>query len=245
MEAGVIRWVYAFVDRPRERFGEAAEFWTAVTGTALSARRGAVDEFATLVPDGATDACVKLQGVADGGGGAHLDLAVEDVRALAGRAVELGAAVVADHGEYVVLASPAGVPFCAVPWHGESRRPEVFEGTRMDQVAIDVAADAYEAEAEFWGGLTGWPVLSGSRPEFRVVKAPAELPIRILLHRLDVPRPAGAHLDLACADRSAVRAAHEELGAVTVAEHPHWTVMRDPSGGLYCLTARNPDTGTL
>ena len=25
----------------------------------------------------------------------------------------------------------------------------------------------------------------------------------------------------------------------------HWTVLRDPAGGVYCLTARDPGTGTL
>ncbi|PBC67390.1 hypothetical protein BX265_7989 [Streptomyces sp. TLI_235] len=239
----MIHWVYAFVDRPRERFEAAASFWTAVTGTSLSARRGAEGEFATLLADGA-DACLKLQAVTDGGG-AHLDFAVEDVRALADRAVRLGAAVVADHGDLVVLSSPAGQPFCAVPWNGEAKRPGVVDGTRLDQVSVDVAADGFAAESEFWGALTGWPVLTGSRPEFRVVKPPAELPIRILLQRLDTPRPTGAHLDLACADRAATRRAHERLGAAFVAEHSHWIVMRDPAGGTYCLTARDPETGAL
>ncbi|MCU7820565.1 VOC family protein [Kitasatospora sp. DSM 101779] len=240
----MIRWVYAFVDRPRERFEQAAGFWTAATGTALSQPRGADGEFATLLSQG-TDACLKLQGVADGAGGAHLDLAVEDVRALTEHAVRLGASVVAEEAGLVVLASPAGQLFCAVPWHGESRRPPVFAAARLDQVALDVPGEAFEAEAAFWGGLTGWPVLTGSRPEFRVVRPPAELPVRILLHRLDDPRPAGAHLDFACADRAAARLDHEKLGAVLVAEHGHWTVMRDPAGGTYCLTDRDPHTGSL
>ncbi|MGP4083372.1 VOC family protein, partial [Streptomyces sp. KR55] len=25
----------------------------------------------------------------------------------------------------------------------------------------------------------------------------------------------------------------------------HWTVMRDPAGGTYCLTGRDPETGRL
>src|SRR3954471_5836750 len=85
----VIGWVYALVDRPRDRFGAAAAFWTAVTGSRLSARRGADGELATLVPE-TGDACVKLQGV-HGPGGAHLDVAVEDVAAAVGAATEAGA----------------------------------------------------------------------------------------------------------------------------------------------------------
>ncbi|HWG28740.1 VOC family protein [Actinospica sp.] len=245
----MIRWVYAFIDRPKERFEQAAAFWTAATGTSLSTRRGPGGEFATLAPPVRShrDACVKIQGVDEGPGGAHLDLAVEDVQALASRAVELGASVVLDEGDLVVLAAPSGHLFCAVRWHGEARRPDVFEGTRLDQVCLDIAPDRFEAAAEFWGGLTGWPVLGGVHPEFRVVKPPrSDVPVRILLQRLDSPtRPGDAHLDFACQDRAATRSAHEKLGATFEAEGPHWIVMRDPSGARYCLTAREPRTGSL
>ncbi|MEU8279136.1 VOC family protein [Microbispora bryophytorum] len=99
-----VRRVLAFVDRPRERFEAAAPFWTAVTGTRLSSRRGDDGEFATLLPQSG-DACVKLQAVGDGGG-AHLDLEVDDVRASMTRAVALGAAVADYHGDWAVLRSP-------------------------------------------------------------------------------------------------------------------------------------------
>jgi hypothetical protein len=89
-----IRWTYAFVDRSAADFGRACGFWTAVTATELSQARGAWGEFVTLVP-GAGDACVKAQAVRTGGG-AHLDLAVEDVPALVA-ARRLGADVLADH----------------------------------------------------------------------------------------------------------------------------------------------------
>ncbi|WP_042384488.1 VOC family protein [Streptacidiphilus melanogenes] len=240
----MIRWVYAFVDRPRDRMAAAAAFWTAVTDTSLSAPRGEDGEFATFLPSGGEDACLKLQGVHEGNG-SHFDLAVERPRALADDAVALGAEVVAEHGSWLVLRSPAGQLFCVVPWHREYRRPPVVAGTRLDQIAIDIPAEAYEAEIEFWTELTGWTVDRGSRPEFRVVQSPADLPFRLLLHRLDEPRPTSAHLDFACTDRSATREEHEQLGATLVAEHGHWTVMRDPAGGTYCLTARNPATGRL
>ncbi|MFI1072131.1 VOC family protein [Streptomyces puniciscabiei] len=243
----IIRWTYAFVDRPAGRLPEARAFWTAVTGTRASRPRGEWDEFMTLLPEGAagTDACVKLQGVTEGAGGAHLDLCTGDVRKLIGAALEAGAGLVADHGEWAVLRSPAGQLFCAVPWHGESVRPPVVAGSRLDQVCLDIPPSAYAAESDFWAGLTGWERLTGSRPEFEVLKPPAGLPVRILLQRLDDERPASAHLDLACADIAAVRARHEEHGAAWVSEGPHWTVMRDPAGGVYCLTGRDPETGGL
>ncbi|GAB2725836.1 VOC family protein [Streptomyces bullii] len=240
-----IRWAYAFVDRPREHFAAACAFWTAVTDTRLSPLRGAHEEFGTLVPEGA-DACVKIQAVASGAGGAHLDLCVDDVPAFAATAVRLGADVVADLGALVVLRSPAGQSFCAVPWDGESVRPPVVRGSRLDQVCVDIPPSAYEREVAFWSALLdGWESLPGSLPEFHVVKPPPGLPLRVLLQRLDEERPASTHLDLACADIPATRAWHEELGAGFVGAFDHWTVLRDPAGGTYCLTGRDPRTGGL
>lgn len=240
-----IRWTYAFVDRPLGLFGPARAFWTAVTDTRLSEPRGEQEEFVTLLAEGA-DACVKVQGVGQGGGGAHLDFAVEDVPAFVKSALRQGAETVAEHDGWAVLRSPAGQLFCAGPWHGESVRPPVVHGTRLDQVCIDIAPSAFDAEVAFWSGLLpGWDSLPGSLPEFHVLKPPPGLPIRILLQRLGDERPAAAHLDLACADIEATRARHERLGATLVAHGTHWTVLRDPAGGVYCLTGRDPETGRL
>ncbi|MEV0635051.1 VOC family protein [Streptomyces sp. NPDC050619] len=240
-----VLWTYAFIDRPVEVFAQACEFWTAVTDTRLSGLRGERQEFVTLLADGA-DACVKVQGVVEGDGGAHLDFAVADVPEFVASALRLGARTVADHGSLVVLRSPAGQLFCAVPWHGESVRPPVAHGSRLDQVCLDIAPSSYDAEVAFWSGLLpDWVSLPGSLPEFHVVKPPTGLPIRILLQRLGEERPVRAHLDLACADIEATRTAHEGLGATAVARGRHWTVLRDPVGGTYCLTGRDPETGGL
>lgn len=188
---------------------------------------------------------MKAQAVAEGDGGAHIDLATEDVAALVARAVELGAEPAAPHEDWAVLRSPCGLPFCAVPWQGESARPPVVAGSRLDQVCLDVPPDAYDAEVAFWAALTRWESFPGSRPEFHVLRPPAGLPHRILLQRLDTERAPSAHLDLACADIAEVRARHERLGAAFVADGSGWTVMRDPAGGTYCLTGRDPVTGGL
>jgi hypothetical protein len=240
-----IRWTYAFVDRPAAGFGAACDFWTAVTGTRLSEPRGDRGEFVTLLPESG-DACVKVQGVQDGPGGAHLDFAVEDVPGFVREALNTGAELVADHGDWAVLRSPAGQLFCAVPWHGEASRPPVVRGTRLDQVCLDTPPSLHDAEVAFWSALLPeWTSAPGSLPEFHVVRPPAGLPIRILLQRLGEERPASAHLDLACADIEASRAAHERLGATLVHRGTHWRVLRDPAGGTYCLTGRDPHTGGL
>jgi hypothetical protein len=240
-----VRWTYAFIDRPLALFSRSCDFWTAVTGTRLSELRGEREEFVTLLPDGA-DPCAKVQGVLDGTGGAHLDFAVDDVPEFAAAALRLGARTVSDHGTLVVLRSPAGQLFCAVPWDGESARPPAVRGSRLDQVCLDLAPTSYDAEVAFWSGLLpDWESRPSSFPEFHVIAPPPGLPVRILLQRLGEERPASAHLDLACADIEATRAAHEALGAGPAGRGASWTVMRDPAGGTYCLTGRNPETGSL
>ncbi|GKQ39791.1 VOC family protein [Streptomyces sp. A012304] len=241
-----IRWTYAFVDRPAEGFERACAFWTAVTDTRLSEPRGDKGEFTTLLPQGA-DACVKAQAVADGPGGAHLDLCVEDVPAFVASALGLGARTAAAHDGWTVLRSPAGQLFCVVPWHGEAVRPSVVAGSRLDQVCVDVPPSGYDAEVAFWSALLPqWTSRPGALPEFHVLAPPPGLPMRVLLQRLDDERPVRAHLDLACGpDIDAVRAHHERLGARVEAVRSQWTVLRDPAGGLYCLTGRDPRTGGL
>jgi predicted enzyme related to lactoylglutathione lyase len=240
-----VRWTYAFLDLPASAVGRAGEFWTAVTGTRLSEPSGERGEFVTLSANGA-DACVGLQRVGSGPGGAHLDFSVDDVPAFAAHASRVGAETVAEHEGWAVLRSPAGQLFCAVPWHGESARPPVVHGSRFDQVCLDLPPSGFDAEVAFWSALLpDWGSTPGSRPEFHVLAPPAGLPVRILLQRLEEDRAVSAHPDLACADIAAARARHERLGAMVTAAFDHWTVMRDPAGGTYCLTGRDPETGGL
>jgi hypothetical protein len=244
----MIRWVWAFLDRPADRVAETARFWCSATGSTLSPWRGAADEFATFLPLQG-DAYLKIQAVASTGGG-HLDLEVPDVRYAVSRATELGARVLADHGVWAVLASAAGIRLCVVPWKDRSVRPEPVTHpgggrSRLDQVCLDVGPTEHAAELGFWAGLTGWDLVTGALPEFTVLRPPAGMPVRLLVQRLETDRPAGVHVDLACSDVGELTAYHESLGAHVVAQRRFWTVMRDPAAGTYCLTARDPDTGRL
>ncbi|NEB73945.1 VOC family protein [Streptomyces sp. SID14478] len=237
MSVSPVRWAYAFIDRPYEAFGAACDFWARATACELSELRGGKGEFVTLLPSGA-DPCLKVQGVAEGAGGAHVDLAVEDVPGQARRARALGATGVFAEPGLEVLRSPAGHPFCFVAWQGEAAVPAATEPlNRLDQVCLDTAPGAHDAEVAFWAELTGWPELPCSGAEFRRLEAS---PVRLLFQRLDEDAPASAHVDLACGERSAVRAWHESLGARFVRDGRSWSVMRDPAGGLYCLTDRTP-----
>ena len=93
-----------------------------MTGSGLSPFRGAAGEFATLLPtDG--DAYLRVQRVADGSGGHHIDLHVDpalaSVEQAAERAVALGAKLLHREEGLVISSSPGGFMFCLVRWHGE------------------------------------------------------------------------------------------------------------------------------
>ncbi|MFE5242441.1 MULTISPECIES: VOC family protein [unclassified Streptomyces] len=242
----MIRWTYVVVDRPAPAAGRTAAFWGAVTGTRPSAPWGERGEFTTLSPDGA-DACLVTQ-ASGGPGGAHPDFAVEDTAAFTDRAGRLGATAGPTRPELTAMRSPGGQAFCVVPWRGQRTRPPVLTHatgvrSRLDQLCLDVPPAAFDAEVAFWTELTGWDSRPGTYAEFHVLRPPLGAPVRLLVQRLDEPRAASAHPDLACSDLAAERILHERHGAEFVRDGAMWTVMRDPAGGLYCLTGRDPVTG--
>ncbi|HET9655295.1 MAG TPA: VOC family protein [Kineosporiaceae bacterium] len=246
-----VQWVTAFLDRRAAGRDAAAAFWARVTAGTLSPVRGVRGEFATVLPpDG--EAYLRVQTVLEGPGGTHLDLHVPDVESAARRAQTLGATAVPRDG-YVALTSPAGLPWCLVPAAGAPRRPAPVERegghhSLLDQVCIDIPPDAFAAECAFWQEVTGWQLRPGSRPEFAYLVRPPGIAVRLLLQRLDdMPADgrARAHPDLACGDVPAEVALHQTWGARVLGRFPHWTALSDPSGMPYCVTRRDPVTGTL
>lgn len=247
-----VRWVTAFVDRRAESFRETLDFWQAVSGCHLSPWRGANEEFATLLPDDGSDAHLRIQRTASASCGSHIDLHVKDVRSGVEDCLQLEASIVADHVGYVVLQTPGGLPFCVVAHHGERRRQRpVALGdsgpkTLLDQLSVDVDSQAFDDEVRFWAAITGWDALAARRPEFVPLARQPAMPLRIMLQRRTKPAGAtGCHLDFACDDVAAATQAHSARGASVVSTHRYWTVLADPSGTHYCLTARLPETGTL
>ncbi len=237
-----VRWMWLFLDTPRTDAPRSWAFWSEVTGFALSPTRGADGEFATLLPpDG--DAWIKVQAVADGPGGIHLDLDVDDVATAAAEAERLGAVRVGTIGdEVVILRSPGGQPFCLTPWHGD--REQVRDGAAelVDQVCLDCPGDVHDAEVAFWASLTGWQWVDVDEPELSALRRPAGIPFRLLIQRLGEPTGVvRAHADLACAEREASLTRHLSAGARVVQVREGWTVMTDPLGRAYCLTDRSPN----
>jgi Glyoxalase-like domain len=247
-----VRWTAASLDFPSATFERGCSFWQRVTGYSLSPPRGEWGEFATLQPRQGQP-FLRVQRTQDEPPGCHLDLHVDDVGSSAQQAVALGAEIAQDRSGFFVMTSPGGLPFCVVGV-GEDNSlerppPGVWPGDHrslVDQVCLDIPPAAFSREAVFWQSVTGWERRPGSRPEFEYLVRPRGLPLRFLLQRLDDDGGGfcRAHLDLACDDVPTERRRHEGLGAVVLAE-PAWTTLSDPTGLRYCITRRDPTTGTL
>ncbi len=244
-----IRWLTAVLDLPAEGFDEAGSFWATITDTTRGAIHPQHPEFVHLNPtSGAMH--LELQRLDSGPARVHLDLLTDDIAGLAAKAESLGATVLARPG-HVVLVTPGGVPFCIVPWTDETDRAPLIDrdpAHAADQICLDVPAESFDDDVVFWSALTGWDVNPYRFEQFRSFAQPAELPLRLLVQRLD-PTDAGpgrAHLDFAAgADVDAVVDRHVQSGAAVVERGPHWTVLADPIGMRYCVTARPvPASGT-
>lgn len=241
-----IRWVTAFLDTAEESAEEVETFWSRVTGYVLSPRRGDREEFASLLPPSG-DPHLRVQRVVQSApGGLHLDLHTDDVPALATRAESLGAGASYLDAGYVVCGSPGGLTFCVVPASLQGDRAPAASWPRgrsvVDQVCLDIPPRHWDDECAFWAALTGWP-MTDEHPddEFRRIDPPPELPLQLLLQRLDDEQSVvTAHLDLACDDHEAEAARHVALGARELHGGRGWITLADPAGRPYCVTVRVP-----
>jgi len=242
-----VRWLTAFIDLPSDGFVAACSFWQELTNYTLSPPRGASGEFATLVPEEG-DAFLRVQRLDAGSAGCHLDIHVDDLATARELARSLGATQLRPPA----FSSPGGFVFCVVSHEEGVQRPPPFswpDGHRslVDQMCLDIPPQLFDREAAFWTALTGWERCNGSRPEFEYLVRPPEIPLRLLLQRLDEdqPGPCRAHLDFACDNVITEQRRHELLSATTVRIMPNWTVMQGTAGSVYCITRRDPLTGTI
>ncbi|MGE3288548.1 MAG: VOC family protein [Pseudonocardia sp.] len=265
--AGPVRWLTAVLLTPEETAAAAERFWAAVTATVTrtpSARGTTLvpatgDPWLRLERTGGAVAAVRLdlhvddpdataddaigrgaEPVADPGGGRVL----RSPGGFAFRLVEWGGTGHSGTGHSGTGHSGIGSSHSGIGSSGEVERPAAGPGgrpTTADQICLDLLPDTADAEIAFWVGLTGWAPRGIDRPEFTFLERPSGLPLRILLQRLDgatAATAAGAHLDVGCNDPEATLARHVDLGALVVARHPWWTVLRDPAGRPYCLVRR-------
>ena len=257
LDGVTFRWLTVFLDFPAAEFEPGIAFWRTVTGYGLSPFRGPRGDFATLLPPSG-DAYLRVQRVLAGDGGYHLDLHV-DVDAAGGalaaldeaaeRAVALGAtARHREAGEVIVADSPGGFTFCLVRWEGERAVPPPQPGrgggtSRVDTLCLDIPPALFASESAFWAALTGQVPRDAAVPGYAYLTGPAGagMPVRLLLQRLDDAAPGQrvrGHLDFGCPDREAAVTWHADLGARVTAGFPHWTVLTDPAGHVYCLVGR-------
>lgn len=251
---GALRWMSVVLDLPVGHT-PTATFWEQITAARLTPGGGEGRELATLTP-ARGDPHVRVQWVA-GRGGTHFDLHAVDPGSWAARARAHGAGARHTEAGFEVLGSPGGFAFCVVGWQGEADAAPAVPGpsggsSRLDQVCLDIPAEAFASEVEFWAGLTGWELVRASRPEFALLRPPRGLPVRLLLQRLDrsAPgEPVSAHIDIAAGPTMAQVAEtavwHASLGAQPGSTYEFWQVMLDPSGRVYCLTMRDPETGRI
>lgn len=248
------RWVTVFLDFSADTFSTGVAFWQEVTGCGLSSFRGPTADFATLLPPSG-DPYLRVQRLASGSGGWHLDLHTADgsLEEAADRAVELGARVRhREAGELIVLDSPGGFTFCVVPWDGERAvappltAGEAGEVSRLDTLCLDIPPARFDGEYAFWSALTGWEERDTPEPEFTILKGPPGLPARLLFQRLDDAEPGQrvrGHADVGATDVAAEVARHTGLGARVTATFPFWTVLADPAGREYCVVVRRSGGG--
>lgn len=240
--ASQVLWTTVSIASTEDQFEQVVEFWQRATGSTLSERRGDALEFITLLPvDG--DPYVRLQRAEKGSTGVHLDLHVVSPDDAKDEAIGLGASLVATSGS-LAMKSPGGLPFRFVPHYGEATisSPKANPAHRLDQICIDVPPEQFEQECTFWAALTGWETVQSPLAEFRWFHQPVEMPIRLLMQRLDDAPEDGAvhaHLDIACGDHiGTVADQHAALGASQVGMTKRWMQMEDPSCLKYCLTPR-------
>jgi predicted enzyme related to lactoylglutathione lyase len=240
-----ISWMHAFVDVPGEDVAKAHAFWSAVLGWPLRDPWPGHPEFASFVPtDGAPYAHVQR---IDGPPRIHLDL-VGDVDRDTARLEGLGASRGYRAAAWQVLASPAGLPFCVCEETWPHERPTAVEWpgghrSRLVQLTVDVPADRYDRELEFWRAATGWADEDVDAPEFHRLVHRRASPLQLLVQRLgadDGAQQARAHLDLGADDVDAEVERVRSLGARLLWPGNGFVALRDPVGLPFCVTGNDP-----
>jgi hypothetical protein len=241
-----VAWLHAVIDVPRHQHAATADFWAQVLGWPVGAPWTGHPELRSFEPPLGT-AYVHLQEI-DGPPRVHLDLETEDLDTTVGRAVELGAVLVAEHERWRTLRSPGGLPFCLVRAAAEHELPDPVSWpdghqARMVQVCIDSPAAAHDDEVTFWRALLEGRWASSEAQEFAGKwHDDAGSPLQLLFQRLDEPDGSvRAHLDHGTDDRPGEVDRLVALGAMDVGPgRGGWHVLQDVVSLTFCVTDNSP-----
>jgi Glyoxalase-like domain len=240
-----VSWVHAVVDvAPRQHSG-AADFWGGVLGWPAGAPWPGHPELSSFEPPSGTS-YVHLQRV-DDRPRVHLDVESDDPSATVGRAVELGAELVAEHDSWRSVRSPGDLPFCVIGAREYQAPPPVTHPdghrTRLVQVCVDSPRAAHAMEVAFWRSLLAGRWVDSDGREFDGKwHDDAGSPIQLLFQELgEADGPVRAHLDLGTDDLPREVRRLVGLGAVDVGPGRGWHVLRDVTGQLFCVTENSPE----
>lgn len=239
----MVRWLRTCLGRPSEVWRDSVDFWSRVTET--TAAPPDADEV-LLEPD-TGDAWLGLTRRATAPP-TRIDLVADDAEAMVSTAYELGATAIYDDNERFTGRSPGGLMFRVEAGDRAFTEPAIVKHANgstssANQLCIDIGRGDWDAEVRFWENLTGWNARTTSFPEFSTLTPEDRSTCVVLLQRLDEERPTGAHVDFSASDVASVVEVHKAAGARGGAVFPKWTVMYDPSGAVYCLTAVDPASG--
>lgn len=238
-------WLHAVIDIPAHQHSLTAGFWGSALGWQAGRPWSGHPELRSFEPPTGTP-YLHLQRT----GGlprVHLDFEAYDPAATVGRAVDLGADLVAEHDRWQTLLSPGGLPFCVVP-AGQHEPPTPVawpdgHRSRLVQVCIDSPTARHDQEVSFWRALIPGRWVTSSAREF-AGKLHDDLgsPLQLLFQRLDDHAGAvRAHLDLGTDDRPGETRRLVDLGATDIGPGRGWHVLRDPAGLAFCVTDNSPE----
>ncbi len=233
-------WLTAFLDYPAGEFDAGVGFWRAATGYGLSAPRGEVSEFATLLPPTGDD-YLRVQRLGDGPTGLHLDVHVAEPWTAAEAAEASGAVLVSEspHG-YFVLRSPAGFPFCLVTKPAETVplpvRWPAGHRSRVSRLCVDVPRRSCAAEVAFFQKVLAGQWLHASEPETALRLAGVGA-IDLRLQPAELARSVTSHLHVVTNDLEGEVARLSGLGARPRASRPGKTILEAPGGTALCVVA--------
>ena len=237
-------WLHVVLDVPADSHSAHERFWEEALGWPVGAPWAGHPELRSFEPPHGTP-YVHLQEV-DGPPRVHVDIESHEPEATMGRAVALGAELVAERARWRTLSSPGGLPFCVLA-ADEHEPPEPVEWpqghrTRLVQVCIDSPVAAHDREVAFWRALMPGRWVDSSAREFAGKwHDDAGSPVQLLFQRLDEPSgPVRAHVDLGTDDLAAETRRLQDAGAEDVHPGRGWHALRDPAGLLFCTTENSP-----